>query len=312
MAIYPYHISRKNAIELEEKLLEKEIKISKDSAIYRLGFDLLETAEQKFFSTFTTSEEDKRGYYRRVTGFNDFISRILKFIDDDEKFSIMKSHLKLLNEASIIQNTSSSIDDSATNKLFELYIALLCFPNFNDVALDHAISSKGDNPDIIFNYKERKWSIACKTPHSFEPKKIFENIEKGISQIENAEVDLGFVLINLKNIIDHDKLWPVKKINNNLWEIKQYDSYDTIWNNLLYATQEWVNKIKLEVGNDINLLYENNKKAIPVTVFFVETTACTINDMILQPLFTCVCVEPSKICNETIEIINQLNYSIRH
>jgi hypothetical protein len=49
-----------------------------------------------------------------------------------------------------------------SRKLVELYVACLAIHCGHNVELDHPVSSKGDNPDIMLDYGAFRWEIAIK------------------------------------------------------------------------------------------------------------------------------------------------------
>lgn len=139
----------------------------------------------------------------------DFVSQIVKH-QSHKDFLKLVPHLQLLNTSSTsVLTTKSKVTDDGNNKLFELYIALLCMGFSDNVDLDDPKNSKGDNPDIIFDYKGEKWAIACKAMHSDKEKTLYDTIVKGTDQINRSIAVKGIVAVNLKNIIARDEIWPI-------------------------------------------------------------------------------------------------------
>lgn len=150
---------------------------------------------------------DPRPLLRDAIGFVDIASRILAVKDHDD-FGQLYAHLRQLGTTSILQNRKSSAADQAANKVIELYVACVAMKFAKNVRLDHPDRSRGDNPDVMFDYRGKCWALAIKTLHSTAPRTIFENIKKAAAQIDASPADHGLVVINLKNVISHEDLWP--------------------------------------------------------------------------------------------------------
>jgi hypothetical protein len=105
------------------------------------------------------------------------------------------------------QITENDLIDDAARKLVELYVACLAVHCGEDIRIDHPTKAKGDNPDILLSYLDKKWGLAIKTPSSAHGQTLFENIKKAGKQIERSAAHKGLVVLNLKNIIDHQALW---------------------------------------------------------------------------------------------------------
>jgi hypothetical protein len=150
-----------------------------------------------------------RQLFRSAAGFIDFGSKILA-VQDHPDFHELLAHLKTLCDGSFVQNRWSSVLDAVANKMIELYFGALSMQFATDVKLDDPVkSSGGTNPDVMFTYRGKRWALAMKTLHSVENvQTIFDNIRKGCEQIERSVADHGMVVINLKNVLNHDALWP--------------------------------------------------------------------------------------------------------
>jgi hypothetical protein len=127
------------------------------------------------------------------------------------EFSQFDEHIKLIATGNLKTTLSQiggndPIDDTA-RKLVELYVACLAVHCGADIRLDHPANSKGDNPDILLSYGDEIWALAIKTPSSQQGQTLFENIQKAGGQIERSSANRGLVVLNVKNIIDHEALW---------------------------------------------------------------------------------------------------------
>lgn len=311
-----YHLDSANSTLLfENELVKLGIHINKDSDLYRIGYSVLETYEKQLNSSLHDNSIDLRESMSEVMGFNNYIEKLFPILTSDYKDSI-KPHLELLNNSSIPQTKKSRITDQGSNKLFELYMASLCYPQFQNIKLDSPKKSKGDNPDIMFEYKGRTWGIACKVLHTSKPQTIFDNVVKAIDQIEKSKSDSGFVFLSLKNIIDYDDIWPIlnksdfinKKtdpvfgsfISPNI-PVKKLESY-------VFKLQ---NDLATEFGNSIFEIF-HNKKSQPVIVVFLQAATGLIKEN--SPVFSLLgflgMIRINYIPDFAIEVLKRINERI--
>lgn len=206
---FPFDTSEKLIFEFEELLKDKGLAIKTDSDLERISIAVLETNAKNKKEIIHDDKTDIRDVFSDVAGIIDFVSQILKH-KNHKDFNKLLPHLQLLNtSSSAVLTTKSRVTDEGNNKLFELYIALLCMAFSEDVDLDDPKNSKGDNPDIIVKYKDEKWAIACKALHSNNEKTLHDTILKGTEQINRSSATKGIVAINFKNIIKRDEIWPI-------------------------------------------------------------------------------------------------------
>lgn len=153
--------------------------------------------------------KDMRPALRVVLGLRQVVEMLLR-AEGHPEFSKLIPHLRLLNKGSVAQNTVAPSTDQASNKLLELLIALAALRDGRDLDLDDPErSSAGRNPDVIISMPDaRRWGLACKVVHGDAPMSLFQLIEKGIEQIDAAPVDIGIVVLNFKNRLPHDQLFP--------------------------------------------------------------------------------------------------------
>ncbi|MPR06502.1 hypothetical protein [Microvirga tunisiensis] len=133
----------------------------------------------------------------------------------------LEPHLKLLAGTKFI--TQNAVNDRWTadgangrqhddaDKIIELYWACLCIIAGMKVDLDDPVnSSGGKNPDVIATATDGiKWGFALKTlARVSNPVNVPSNMSRlmrgGIKQINASSVDKGMVVLNMKNVIDHD------------------------------------------------------------------------------------------------------------
>ena len=270
-----YHLySADKVLAFEKRLNEIGIKINPDSDLYRIGFDVLEVYDKHKNPDLHDNYGDLRENMRQVMGFNNFIEKVTPLLNSEYIDEIIP-HLELLNKSSIPQTMKAKVTDQGSNKLFELYTSGLCYPQFQNIRLDSPISSKGNNPDVMFSFENRRWGIACKVLHSPQIQSIIDNVIKGLEQIEKSESDTGFVLISLRNIIDYDDFWPILNkeefLKNN--EEPLFGSYlvkEIPAKKLENYVLDIQDKLQTDIGIKELLNIFKNKKAQPVVVVFLQ------------------------------------------
>jgi hypothetical protein len=155
---------------------------------------------------------DPRPVLRAALGFVDLAGKVLA-VRNSADVPRLDAHLRQLASGSVLQNRFSPATDAVANKMVELYFGALAMRVGEDVVLDDPDHSKGDNPDVMLSFRNQRWALAMKTLASARnPQTIYENIKKGSDQIQGSSAEHGLVVVNLKNVIDHDALWPVGDI----------------------------------------------------------------------------------------------------
>lgn len=206
---FPFDTSEQEIFDFEQLLKANDLSIQKGSDLEKISIAVLEANAKYKKEIKHNNNTDIRLLFSDVAGIIDFVKQILKHKNHPD-FNQVIPHLHLLNTASTAtMTTKSKVMDAGNNKLMELYIALLCMSFATNVRLDHPDNSKGDNPDIMFEFKNKKWTIACKALHSAKEKTLYDTIEKGTEQINKSSADKGIVIVNFKNIIDREQIWPI-------------------------------------------------------------------------------------------------------
>jgi hypothetical protein len=196
--------------------------------------------------------------------------------------------------------------------MFELLIALASMAIGVKVRLDDPDASKGDNPDVIATIDGVRWGFACKVLNTGgperkpNPKTLFDNVEKGVRQIEAApDAEVGLVLIGLKNVIQHDKVWPI------LNPVDAANGAEPIFGAVVFQEQvidylrglatTLVDDMEKSIGRDELLAIFKCRKARPGVAFYIQTVGSILREgvpfpthlLFLQPetddLVTTVC-----------------------
>lgn len=106
-------------------------------------------------------DEDIREVFTDVLGIWTFLKKVVRH-QDHVCFPQFVPHLNLLNKGTVVQNKRVRACQDATNKIFELLLALILLDISTDVALDHPDLAKGDNPDVLATIDDMRWGFACK------------------------------------------------------------------------------------------------------------------------------------------------------
>jgi hypothetical protein len=194
--------------QFEQLLGEHGINIENGSTLEDVILKIKKISDYSGEPISIDTDQKIRQDFTEAMGISDFMVKIYNHRNHKD-FKKLLPHLRLLNCSSAPQNMKSATTDQGSNKLFELYIALLCMSISNDVDLDDPENSKGDNPDVMFSWNNVRWGIACKVVHTKSRKTIIERVLEGYEQIARSSSEKGIVIVNFKNIVDINKIWPI-------------------------------------------------------------------------------------------------------
>lgn len=214
---WSYEAAEHAALELETLLRRHAIVIEPGSAMESHVLHVMKHIYDKSECRPSRSD-DVRSTYRTLVGLHELANAVLA-VQHTPSFDALLPHLRMLSRGSALQNIPSSPTDQVTNKLFELFAASLTMQCGSDVLLDDPESSKGDNPDVIATLCGRRWGIACKVIHGLNPEGFVGHLIKGIDQIEKSEAEVGAVLVNLKNVLPHESIWPLAEVEDGSGEL---------------------------------------------------------------------------------------------
>jgi hypothetical protein len=197
------------AVRFEVTLRQYGITIASGSDLESVNLDLMMLEGLRAGQGRPHPMTDIRPMFGRAAGWIDFVKLLLR-AHQEAKFDRILAHLHLLNTArAVAQNERVPMSDEASNKLFELFIALTCSPFSQSVTLDDPHQARGDNPDVLAVVDGVRWGFACKVMNGVSPITMYERLEEGLDQIECSPADTGFVFFNFKNQIDHRRTWPL-------------------------------------------------------------------------------------------------------
>ena len=206
--LLPYEAMEKLVFAFEEVLKQHGIQIASGSNLERTCLAVLDILAKKRLPNLHRPMTDIRKYFAEVVGLWVFMNKLVR-LQGHAGFKELVPHLSLLNSGNVPQNVHSPISDQASNKIFELLLALICLETGSDLELDNPHASRGNNPDVLSTILGKRWGFACKTLHSSSSKTLFDRVCEGVDQIERSHAEVGCVVLNFKNLIDHDHAWPI-------------------------------------------------------------------------------------------------------
>lgn len=218
---------------------------------------------------------DARSVVSQAMGFVDLAGKVAA-VENHVDFPQLLSHLKMLAGTTVVQNAPSVVTDGDANKVIELYIAALAMTAGSNISLDDPNHSKGDNPDVMLDFRGKRWALALKTLHSRKPQTLFDNIKKASDQIEASAADHGLVVLNVKNELDYGALWPSASSSQpeEMVKAELHHQICAIAHQLdVFEPEEW---------RDI---LGPARKAVPPVLFFGQAVSSAIPAEGRQPFF---------------------------
>jgi hypothetical protein len=193
---------------LEAVLKKYGLAIPPKSACEKAALALVEMTEVHSGRSKHDPKVDHREIWSRALSFGDLAEKVV-LVRDTPGFERLIPHLRLIaSAADLSQFSFTSRENQDNNKAFELYVATMALQVLSDCQFDNPENSEGDNPDIMGTYDGQRWAIACKAMHTTNPKTFADRVAEGVEQIQNCAADRGFVIVNMKNTVDHTLLWP--------------------------------------------------------------------------------------------------------
>ncbi len=196
---------------LEAIIKKHGIDIAPHSACETAALSLIEMNEVREGRTCHDPRTDHRELWSRALSFGDLAEKIV-LARNRPGFERLIPHLKLLAGASDLSQFSvTNRENQDNNKAFELYVGTMALQVLDDCEFDHPEVSEGDNPDIIGSFAGHRWAIACKAMHTRNPKTFADRVAEGVEQIQRSGAERGFVMVNMKNTVDHRRYWPAMR-----------------------------------------------------------------------------------------------------
>jgi len=294
--IFPQSFSlednQKAVLDFENLLRRYQMEIPVGSPLEEASAAILEMLEIHKDKAVHDKKVDCREKWRRGFFLADIARKALR-AESHADFKNLLLHLKLLLEPgnfsqfSAIQASADAKEKETNNKVFELFVATILFQICSNLRFDDPINSEAGNPDVIGEYKKKHWGVACKVSHSENPLTFLDRVREGVEQIERADVDHGIVIVNLKNLIPHDIIWPARRDKEGgEWTYGAFPFRDGPSEMIQIIFQKFEQQVYALTGG--REAFVNNfagKKAVPlVLMFYCSVTGYSPNTGIVIPM----------------------------
>lgn len=261
--------------ELESTLKSHGIEVPPGSSFEDAALTLVEFDEVAAGRAVHDSKTDHREKWRRALSLADFAEKIV-LVRGHADFAQLIPHLRLLAEDfDLSQFSFTAKENQENNKVFELYVAAMAMHLMKDCAVDSPTNSKGNNPDILGEYSGKRWAIACKAMHTKSAKTFLERVKEGVDQIERSDAKRGIVVMNMKNTVDHDALWPSWQDANGDWYYAAHFTLAGARARILAEFKHLQDELFAECGSEpaFYRLVFSGKKASPHVLLIYSTAS---------------------------------------
>ena len=284
--------NQKVVLDFENLLRRHQMEIPMGSPLEEACTAILEMLEMHRDKAVHDKKLDCREKWRRGFFLADIARKALR-AESHADFRNLLLHLRLLLEPanfsqfSAIQASASPKEKETNNKVFELFVATILFQICSNLRFDDPKNSRAGNPDVIGEYKTKRWGFACKVSHSENPLTFLDRIRDGIEQIEKADVDHGIVIVNLKNLIPHDIIWPAKRDGvNGEWTYGAFPFRDGPSEMIQIIFQKFQQQVyALTGGHEAFVSRFAGKKAVPlVLMFYCSVTGYSPDSGVVIPI----------------------------
>ena len=272
--------NQKAVLDFENLLHRHQMEIPVGSPLEGASAAILEMLEIRKDKAIHDKKVDCREKWRRGFFLADIARKALR-AEAHAGFKNLLLHLELLLEPSnfsqfsAIEASASPKEKEINNKVFELFVAVILFQICSNLRFDNPNNSKAGNPDAIGEYKKKNWGFACKVSHSENPLTFLDRVREGVEQIEKADVDHGLVIVNLKNLIPHDIIWPARRDKESgNWTYEAFPFRDGPAEMIQIIFQKFEQQVyTLTGGRDAFVNEFAGKKAVPLVLMFYCSVA---------------------------------------
>ena len=263
-------------LEFEKLLGERGLAIPTNSPLEEASLGILEMMELRKNKAIHNLQIDCRERWRQALSLADIARKALR-AQHHAGFDNLLPHLRLLLEPSNFSQFSGSQDSASpkeketNNKVFELFVAVILFQICSNLRFDDPYKSSGDNPDVIGEFNRKIWAFACKVSHSENPKTFLERVRDGVAQIRKTkDADHGIVIVNLKNLVPHDEIWPaILNKSSGAWSYGACTNRDAPVNRIRHLFRQFEGKVYALVGSRQAFVDEfMGEKAVPMVLMF--------------------------------------------
>jgi hypothetical protein len=306
-------------VDLVEELLRRyNITISPGSLLEQSCLEIRADYEKHRDPSLVDGSLDFRPAGREVSGASVLFQRLVRADSRRCLCPAFVRHLQLIGN-SIISQASVYSDHHLTetakqssDKVFELVVGLAAAEVGSEVMLENPRGSGGDNPDVLITISDVRWGFPCKVMTSTNLRTLFDRIEEGVAQLERSAAERGCVVVNLRNLFDHDLLNPTYDhrvypqemgIQYVAWSDRQVDAIASKWMGDLIK--------RFVAENDANAIQALFSK--PKTTYgfvgYLETAAVVRKApgiFMPAPLSYCFYLRPSKLWYEPLSEVQAL------
>jgi glutamyl-tRNA synthetase len=316
--LYSFDDAERRINEFESLLRHLDIVIKPGSILEQMCLKTMDVLDKHRHPETIDTTQDLRQDLAEVIGLQDIVRKILRHKNHPDFPQLLK-HLRLLNDCSPTQNTSAKVTDVGSNKTFELLIGLCCMDVGQNLLLDDPVSSDGKNPDVLVDIDGQCWGFACKVLHSPTSKSFYDNLKKGIDQIQNSKSSTGIVVVNLKNILDHDHYWLLTNkeeyLNGAEPLFSAFRSQHEAFDKLVKEGENVRNNLLSGIDPEHAVALFTNQRAIPGFLLFIQMCTGVMRDDPARPYpslfgyfsFTPIGSSPTK---RQMEVLAALNFAM--
>lgn len=237
---------------LRQLLQRLNYSIPQDSSLAHAEADLAEMV--RYYEGKSTLEVgiEQRPVWRRAISLADLAHKILavEHHPDFAKLRFLFPPLLVDREHDISLFSATRRENESNNKLFELLVGASLMRFMQECEFGNPRAKKGSrNPDFMGRWHGKKWGVACKAMHSLNPKAAIDRIWDGIDQVERSGVDAGLVVLNAKNLVDHDQVWRAERIHGQ-WQYHAFENSDRVQDAFIAAYENYITGILLKASGD--------------------------------------------------------------
>ena len=161
-------------------------------------------------------------------------------------------HYNELASANPVTTSPDGASSSSRAKAWELLLANLVSTIAKDV--------RPEEPDVVCTFEGRRTGLAAKMLYSRAATKQLERIREGARQLENSNVEEGYVAVNLVELFPHGKMFE-------LFQHARFDQVDEIVN----VMDVWMNAFMAAHGMDRWARQLKDSEKLLAVLFFLPT-----------------------------------------
>jgi hypothetical protein len=317
--LIPFLDARAEVHKFEKVLGTYGIRIKPGSDLELVAIIISELEDIRCGRTVVDANQDPRPTFRKAIGLLEFVAMLNRQHAVSGLASFV-GHLQLLNKAASVAPGVRTLRDEASNKLFELFWAMICLAVGADLKLDPPNGAKGDNPDVLVTIDGRRWGFACKAIEGQNPLSWYELLKKGLEQIDKSpEAETGCVVFNPSTLVNHDVMWPLLNPEFQRQEEPPVLGWWIHEDAVIALLRQTVTNLNLRLirknhQEEIEKLFrDGQRKSIPLTLSVMQTV-CQIAIGDRWPVSTVAFLAGSfidRISEKDQGVLERLNHSLQ-